>query len=318
MTLKRDLGMRGVTLALVLLLPAVSCSIRKMAVNTLADSLASGADVFLTDDDPELIRDAMPFALKTIEALIEEAPDNRGLIVAACRGFAGYAYFFVQTDADLLVYDDYRAARAGRERALRLYLRARDYGLRALELGHPGVTDRLRTDPGAALADVKADEVAALYWAGASWGLAISHGKNRPDLLADIDAVRALLGRALELEPGFENGMIYQAMILIDSLPEYMGGSVDRAREDLERAVELSGGHQAAPWVSFAESVSVMNQDREEFEAMLDAALAVDLDAAPEQRLANVIAQRRARFLRDNADELFLEPLDAPDEEDPA
>ena len=127
MTAERHLGKRAIVLALVLLLPAVSCSIRKMAVNTLADSLASGADVFLTDDDPELIRDAMPFALKTIEALIEEAPDNRGLLVAACRGFAGYAYFFVQTDADLLEYDDYRAARAGRERALRLYLRARDY-----------------------------------------------------------------------------------------------------------------------------------------------------------------------------------------------
>ena len=61
-----------------------------------------------------------------------------------------------------------------------------------------------------------------------------------------------------------------------------------------------------------------MRQDRAEFESLLEKAMAVDLDAAPEQRLANLIAQRKARFLLDNADELFLEPLEDEPQEDPS
>ncbi|HJS75459.1 MAG TPA: TRAP transporter TatT component family protein, partial [Vicinamibacteria bacterium] len=35
--------------------------------------------------------------------------------------------------------------------------------------------------------------------------------------------------------------------------------------------------------------------------------LAFDVDAHPENRLLNLLAQRRARWLMGNADELFLE-----------
>ena len=38
---------------------------------------------------------------------------------------------------------------------------------------------------------------------------------------------------------------------------------------------------------------------------MLREVLAADVDAAPEFRLANVLAQRRARALLDHADDLF-------------
>ena len=61
--------------------------------------------------------------------------------------------------------------------------------------------------------------------------------------------------------------------------------------------------------MALAESVSVGEQDRAEFERLLRAALAVDPDAAPSARVANSIAQRRARYLLDQVDDLFLEPV---------
>ena len=82
---------------------------------------------------------------------------------------------------------------------------------------------------------------------------------------------------------------------------------MERARRHLERAVTLSGGKRAAPYVSFAETVSVGAQDRAEFGELLKKALAVDPDAVPELRLANTVAQRRAAWLLARADELFLE-----------
>jgi predicted anti-sigma-YlaC factor YlaD len=40
---------------------------------------------------------------------------------------------------------------------------------------------------------------------------------------------------------------------------------------------------------------------------MLEKALAIDVDADPTTRLANVVAQRRARWLLAHQSELFLE-----------
>jgi predicted anti-sigma-YlaC factor YlaD len=59
--------------------------------------------------------------------------------------------------------------------------------------------------------------------------------------------------------------------------------------------------------VTFAETVSVGRQDRAEFERLLEQALAVDPDKAPDQRLANLVARRRARWLLARADALFVE-----------
>jgi len=53
--------------------------------------------------------------------------------------------------------------------------------------------------------------------------------------------------------------------------------------------------------------VSVSVQDRAEFTKLLEQALAVDVERAPEFRLANILAQRRARWLLGRADELFIE-----------
>ena len=69
----------------------------------------------------------------------------------------------------------------------------------------------------------------------------------------------------------------------------------------------LSGGMQAAPYVALAEAVALPQQDRAQFKLLLEQALAVDVDARPQYRLANLIMQRRARWLLTRTDELIPE-----------
>ena len=78
------------------------------------------------------------------------------------------------------------------------------------------------------------------------------------------------------------------------------------SRLHFERALALSGGHQAGPMVSFAEAVCVQKQDLKEFESLLKQALAIDPDAKPEWRLSNLVMQRRAKWLLSRTDQLFL------------
>jgi len=284
------------------------CSLKRMAANGIANSLAEGGDVFSRDDDPELIRDALPFGLKTMESLLEIVPEHRGLLLAACQGYTQYAYAFVQLDADQIEPTNYDEASRLRDRALRLFVRARDFGLRGLEIRHRGITQQLQVRPDSAARLLRAKEVPLLYWTAAAWGSAINVGKDRPELTADIDAVKALIARGLELDERYENGAFHEAMILLEALPPAMGGSPERARRHFQRALELSGGVSPAPYITLAQNLSVQDQDRAEFRELLGRAIAVDPEKNLRNRLATLLLQRKARALLAREDDLFIEP----------
>jgi predicted anti-sigma-YlaC factor YlaD len=301
--------LRGVCVAALALLLA-GCSVRRLAVRAAANALAGGVDIYASDDDPELVREALPFGLKTIEALLAQDPKNPQLLLAAASGFTQYAYAFVQQEADFVEASDLARATELRARARRLYLRALGYGWRALEVESPGLRARLQADPGKAaeaLAGLGKEHVPALYWTACSWAAAIALAKQDAELAADLAAVEALMRRALALDEGFTLGAIHDFFIVYEGSRTAVGGSAEKARQHLERAVALSQGQRAGPLVSFAETVDVAKQDRADFERLLNQALAIDPDAAPAQRLANLIAQRRARWLLGRADELFID-----------
>ena len=300
-----------------LLAGATSCSIKKFAVNSVANSLTSGPDVFSTDEDPQLVRDAVPFGLKTMESLLEVVPRHRGLLLSLSRGFTQYAVAFVQIEADEIEAQDYAKASAMRERALKLFLRARSYGLRGLELRHFGIARRLELLPDSAAREITAKELEMLYWTAAAWGSAINLGKDRAELLADLGAVRSLIERGLELDETYDRGAFHEAMILLEALPKDVGGSPERAREHFRRAVELSGGETASPYVTLAQSVSVLTQNRAEFRELLGKALAVDPDRDLSRRLATLVLQQRARELLRREDDLFIPAPEAVPETDP-
>ena len=270
------------------LLATQACSVRQYALNTLGDALAGGGGAYASDGDVDLVGAATPFGLKTIESLLAEVPEHRALLQAAARGFTQYAYVYVQTPAEQLMERDVAAGYAQQERARALYVRARDYGLRGLRLD--------------------ADDVGLLYWTAVAWAAAISLSKDDPAMLAGLPEVDRLIQRAQRLNPDFDHGALRTFLIGYEmSRPSPARDAEQRARAHFARAVELSAGGQAAPYVSLAESVCVDKRERREFETRLRQALAVDADARPEWRLSNVIMQRRAQRLLARIDELFPE-----------
>ena len=134
--------------ALIALL-ASGCSINHLAEEGVADALSAQGDTFESDDDPQLVETAIPFGLKVMESLMPDLPKHRGLLLSACSGFAGFGYAFVQQPAEQAA--DPAAAKAGRERARKLFRRARDYCFRNLDVAYPGLAEALlleETRPG--------------------------------------------------------------------------------------------------------------------------------------------------------------------------
>jgi len=295
----------AVALLTLALLPA--CSVKHIAINALGNALAEGGSSYARDEDPDLVWEAVPFGLKTIEGLLEEAPRHKGLLFAAASGFVQYGYGRVQQEADFVEARDLARATELRTRARRLYLRGLHYGFRGLEVDFPGLRERLRTEGAAALSQTRKEHVPLLYFTGLAWFAAISISKDDSELTADQGQAEALMRRALALDESYDHGALHDFFISWEGRGESVGGSFARARTHLERAEALAAGRRVSALVNFAETVSVAQQDRKEFERLLREALAVDPDAAPDMRLANIVYQRRARWLLSRADELFVE-----------
>jgi len=284
------------------------CSVRKYAINSASDALAGSGNSFAQDNDPELIRDAAPFSLKAMESMLGENPKHIGLLTATARGFTQYTYVFVQQDGEELEGKDIKAATVRFDRARLLYARARDYGLRGLEVTHPGIGTQLRQNPRAAVAQTNRDEVPLLYWTAASWGSLISLSKDDPKTVAEVPITEALIDRALELNEAWDAGAIHTFLISYELVRQgRKDDPVARSQAQFDRAVELSGGQLAAPYVVMAESVAVSRQDRKQFESLLKQALAIDVNARPDWRLSNIVMQQRARWLLSRTDELIAQ-----------
>jgi predicted anti-sigma-YlaC factor YlaD len=283
------------------------CSVKSLAVRSMSDALAESTSSFATDDDPELVREAVPFGLKTMETLLESSPRHKGLLYAAASGFCQYAFAFLQQDADFAEADDLARAMALRDRARRLYLRGRDYGLRGLEVDFPGFREALRRDPQAALAPMKRAHLRLLYWTAVSWAGALALAVNDSTLVADQDLPAAMMKRALVLDEAFELGVVHDFFISFEAGRRAAGGSLAEARLHFERALALAGGRRAWPYVRYAESVAVAQQDKKAFDRLLNEALGVDPAREKTERLSNLIAQRRARWLLARTDALFVE-----------
>ncbi len=275
------------------LILTMGCSPKQMALNRMAAALASASTVYESDNDPEFVRLAAPSTLKTVEMLLKDAPGNTQLLLTACSGFTQYSYGFLHVEAEVRA-PDAAAASDLKARAAKMYLRARGYCLRGLEVRHPGLTlAALGNDPSTALKGTTVEDVAWIYWTAASWGAELSLASNQLARVTELASVRALLNRARALNEGWENGAIHEALIGFDGLPPMLGGSAVAARADFDRAMELSGGKSVFAHVALAATMT----NPAEKKKLLEAAVAIDAAALTSRRLTNLIAQRYARAL---------------------
>jgi predicted anti-sigma-YlaC factor YlaD len=265
--------------------------------------------VFTGDSDPELVGDALPFAIKMYESLLQANPTHQGLLRTTGSIFVMYANAFVQGPAEMLPRSQHDRKKEDQARAKKLYLRGAALLYRGLELKYPGFAESFQkgTMP-QILAKMKKADVPSLYWAAAGGLSAYSLNSFDMDLGVRIKEFKLLVDRAYELDPNFNSGALDDFFVLFyASVPEAMGGDKTKARQHYELALQKSGGKLAGPYVSWAQAVLIPAQDYASFKTCLETALALDPEADPANRLVNVISQRKARYLLDNAGQYFIE-----------
>ena len=288
-----------------LLFSLPSCSINKMAMNMVANALTGegSAEVFTGDSDPQLVGDAIPFAIKLYESLLSQNPTHQGLINTTGSMFVMYANAFVQGPAEMFPSYMFEERQEALDRSKGLYLRGLEILSRGLELKYPGFSGSF--DNGRLpefLAKMKKADVPALYWSSAAGFSAYSINLLDFELSARIPEWTAMIHRAYELDPDFNVAALDEFFIIFyASLPEILGGDMERAEYHFGRAIEKTGGNSASAYTSYAQFIAVPAQDYDAFKDSLEKALAIDVDKDVSMRLVNIISQRKAIWMLDNA-----------------
>jgi len=277
-----------------------------MAMRSVSGSFDNALNAYTTENDPLLVKEAMPSTLKLIEVLLTSSPDNPNLLITASSAYTMYAHGFLMEEADRLERNDLTRARELHSRSKNLYLRARDYGLRALEIQYPNFRQQIRNNTAETLEQLNREDVPVLYWTSAAWASAISVDPQDYSLVPHLPVVEQMIRRALALDESWGDGRLHEFMISFEAGRVGMGGSIEAAEQHFQRAKELSNGSSASLYVTAAEALAVRNQNRDRFRNLLESALGIDPDQHMENRLMIVIAQERAEWLLENIDYYFL------------
>ena len=283
---------------LVSLLMLSACSTRQLLMRGVADELAAQGQA--PEDDLVLAREAGAFYLKLSESVLAAGPGHLPLAEAVAGGFTQYAYAFVAFEADRIESRDVRAAQRLRERAARLYDRARRHAMAALEAHQPGFARALAEPDPARRPSLTPAQVPVAYWAAASWGATIALSKDRPEVVADLPLAVRLATLAYAVAPDHGNGALASLMGSFEMARP--GGQVAQATAYFERATLLAAERDAAVYVARAENLALPAGDRAGFEALLRQALRV---AATRADLSNAVMRERAQWLLDTIEDLF-------------
>ena len=260
------------------------------AVGSILEEVARSSS---KQTDISILREGTPAYLMLIDGLIEAYPHNEELLVAGSKAYSSYAALFMEED---------------REKAKRLYLKAKQYGLRALSkrrefrevLSKP--LDQFET----CLTDFGKKDVPALFWTVSAWGSWISLSTDSVEAMAEVPKVICLMQRVLELDEGFYYGGPHLFMAVYHlSRPKAYGGDPERAHRHFKKAFELSQGNFLMGHVLYAKYYARQTFDRELFVTTLEKVLNTPADEVPELTLLNTLAKQQAKRLLEEVNDYF-------------
>jgi hypothetical protein len=300
------------------------------AAKTTADLLAMAQPALNMESDYELAARAIPGALKTIEGfyVADESPVLRAILT---EGYCQYATAFVEDEWEIAKFakklDDVEEQNT---RASKMFARCMNYAFMDL----PGGTEKdlfgTQDASNKRIGSIGLGDRTPFMWAIVGLGGMINHNLTRVEMLSLLPTVKAGLERVVAIDkaqrgeidgtkkvpcdsacvthlalPHIALGLVYSAA------STQFGGDPKRASDEFQIALRITAdaahpdGKMLLARALWAYKVGLQTNDRKLFHDQLVKVLETDPAVWPEQRLANEVAQRRARRYLSHEKELF-------------
>lgn len=243
--------------------------------------------------DIELVQAALPGGVLQLETFALAYPEHRGFRLLHADALCQYAAAFVFDEweqADLDGRKDEAMQLASRVVKLTAACAEANLALAPASWRAARAVGGERWDAEVTKASRK--HVAQLLWLATADAVVLALEPMKH--LTQLPSIIAALEKCVSLAPGFRDS---DAEILLGTLQagssQFLGGA--DGGEWFARAQKQLGPGGLVAEVMMARSTLVARRDRAQFTAKLQAVLAIDLAKFPDQRLANELAQRKAR-----------------------
>ena len=264
-----------------------ACSPRRFFYNKVSGFFDGGMATVYREGDLKLAEQFLSSNLETIAVLVARDPENPRLNLLAGQAFGAYAMAFVEE------YDPLRATA--------LYQRGLQYALRSLP-AKKRFTEKIKpAELDSLLQHYDKSEVPQIFWVGYNWGMYILQNLDQPRTLANLAKVDLIMQRVLELDETYNfagvhlfYGNFYAAR------PPLLGGNPELGRVHFLKNFELNNENFLLTNYYYARYYAVQVQDKPLFDNLLNEVETFDLNRAPEIRLFNALAKRKAENLRKN------------------
>lgn len=273
------------------LLPAVlialaGCSMNKIAVRQTAGIIDNGLNAFYRETDLQLARESMPANLKLMEVLLENDPENTVLLVNLSRGYCGYAFMFLDDSDDA--------------RASHFYEKGMGFSARALAAEGADSNGKIKAGK------ITKKCVPAAFWRAFcefSW---IYLNMKEPSAMARLPYAIPVAKKVEEIRPDYYYNGIYALLAsYYAARPRLLGGDPEKAEEYFKKAVSGEGKNFLPNKYMYAKIYSVLLQDEELFEKLLDEIIEAPAGPAGAPPLVNTATKEKAKKLKEKKDELF-------------
>lgn len=300
-------------------LPLAGCTgfMNHLTVDSTSKVLAVAVPTANYESDPEIMRQSLPGTIKTIEGFLAGQPDNLRLRRILAQVWGEYSFGFVASDYEQAKLDHKPddVVQPLHDRATDYYIRSFAYGLSMAQQFDDGwenavysqtnTTDAVKAEL-AKMDGTDEDQVASVFWMAFGLGQAIDINRDQDYLLGYLPVVRELFAWVADKEPDFYNGAAFAGLGSLDGAqPKALGGDPERAKSELERAIELTHGQFLMNKVMLAHVYAYAVQDKKLYVDTLTAVLGANLDEAPQWRLPNTLAKLRAKRYLAEANDLF-------------
>ncbi len=268
--------------------------IQTIAVRSVGGIVEQGFEAITEEQDLDFAEKAIPANLKLLEVMLKSDPENVRILLLLSQGYSSYALGFIE-DVDV-------------DRARMFYRRGWDFGLRVLRQDRSmaqaldGSVDDLKAE----LARRSKDDVPAVFWTAFGIGSYINLTKTDPDALIELPRSQAMMEFVLSKDSSFYFGGAHLFLGMVyGSRPPMLGGNPDLAKRHFEEALAINKGKFLMTYVYYAQSYAVQTQNETLFEELLTQVQNTSLEILPAFRLANAIAQKKAKLLLARKSEKF-------------
>lgn len=225
-----------------LLLSLVSCSLQKIALRSSTPVFQKSSDGMMSERDWDIFRASAPANIKMMELIWQQDDKNLDLLSVLIKAYAGYAFAVHET---LAFGEELSGQEVSPERAkaIEIYTRAFDYGLRYLEEKGVKKEDLLTSDETKLAGKLKefenATDIRALLYTAQAWGSLINLQKYNVALVSQVPKVKLFFDRVCEVSPDIDHNVcdIFYAQYEA-SRPRMLGGNPEKAEQLFLNAME--------------------------------------------------------------------------------